>query len=954
MLCQNLEGFHDNVEGTAAAERQAVVRSLFREDRRLNEAQSLLSTVKNRVVRLDPRPAWTEAEYLERQKELVTTIATNTLAIPAGRGLLYFALRYPMLTQKYQISGFNLTCIVKPANNSVGVDKSLFPEEKINWAFFHQGVAGGLAISPHAKGIDTSWILYNKPGDDLSNRHAGFLLALGLNGHLKSVAKWVAFKYLTPKHTMTTIGLLLGLAASYIGTMDSLVTRLLSVHVTRLLPQGAAELNLSRYTQTTGMMGIGLLYCNSQHRGMSEIALSEIEHVDDGKEEDPLRDESYRLAAGFALGLINLGKGGDLRGLQDMRITEKLLTAATATKGVDLVHVFDRSAAGAVVAIALIYMKSGDHIVARKVDVPDTLLQFDYVRPDILLLRTVAKNLILWDEVDPTFEWIKNGLPSQYRSRYQLTGVSELRTRDLPFFPIVAGLCFSLGLRFAGSANVKVRDLLIHYVDQFMRIVRLNVINFDSELARGNARMCMDVVALSCAAVMAGTGDIIVLRRLRALHGRDDANTTYGSHLAAHLAIGALFLGCGTATFGTSNLAVAALLIAFYPLFPANVQDNRSHLQAFRHFWVLATEPRCLVAKDLVTGQTLNVPILIHLKSSSPSALAASPSSSSSSATSSKPTKSKSPKEKDPDQEPVILRRQAPTLLPPLDEILLVKTDAQSLGYWDLTIPFADKPDLINDFKNNQTIYLRRRPAHENTFAATLRALGDASSLASASAAVAGDGGSGGGGGGVGSDPLEWIFSLPSLADLSRAERSLVLNRQLGGGAGGGGVGSGVGEGEGEGATTAVDARLVLRAALDSAGSGSGWCLSRERLLGLRLLFEWAERRGVYVAAAHAQQGGVEAGKGKEKEKVSVAPEEVGKGKRDKGKGKKTSGGAGRGKKKVSLGPSVNVEEGLDSGAAVQEEKGSEVGGNETWSWWLRDSAIEELKGRAWLAGREG
>ncbi|KAL2262989.1 hypothetical protein VTK26DRAFT_8718 [Humicola hyalothermophila] len=979
MLCQNLEGFHDPFEGTDAAERQAVVRSLFREDRRLNEAQSLLSTVKNRVVRLDPRPAWTEAEYLERQKELVATVATSTLAIPAGRGLLYFALRYPMLTQKYQISGFNLTCIVKPANHTVGVDKSLFPEEKINWAFFHQGVAGGLAISPHAKGIDTSWILYNKPGDDLSNRHAGFLLALGLNGHLKSVAKWVAFKYLTPKHTMTTIGLLLGLAASYIGTMDSLVTRLLSVHVTRLLPQGAAELNLSRYTQTTGMMGIGLLYCNSQHRGMSEIALSEIEHIEDEKEEDPLRDESYRLAAGFALGLINLGKGGDLRGLQDMRITEKLLTAATATKRAALVHVLDRSAAGAAVAIALIYMKTGDHIVARKIDVPDTLLQFDYVRPDILLLRTVAKNIILWDEITPTFEWVKNGLPSSFRSRYQLTAVSELRSRDLPFFSIVAGLCFSLGLRFAGSANVKVRDLLIHYLDQFMRIVRLGVLTFDSELTRGNARMCMDVVALSCAAVMAGTGDIIVLRRLRALHGRDDANTTYGSHMAAHLAIGALFLGCGTATLGTSNLAVAALLIAFYPLFPANVQDNRSHLQAFRHFWVLATEPRCLVAKDLVTGQTLNVPILIHLKPSSQSALATI-----SSSTSSKLSKKPSKLPAADREEPVILRRQTPTLLPPLDEILLVKTDAQSLGYWDLTIPFAAKPALLDDFKHNQTIYLRRRPAYENTFAATLRGLGDGSATTALAAGAAGvdaaalSNPTSRGGGGGGGDSLEWVFSLDSLKGLSRPERALVLDRQSPSpfSVGGAGVGAGGGVGEGEGATTAVDARLVLRSALDGAGAGS-W--SRDRLLGLRLLFEWAERRRVYlsgaVSAAVGGDGG-EGGRGKEKQRAAeTAPEEITPANNNnnnnsskaaragKGKGKKTAAGtgsgsgAGRGKKKVSLGPPVDVEEGGTAGgrdaAAGKERNASELGEAEA-SWWLRDSAIEELKGRTWLAGREG
>ncbi|KAK0712634.1 hypothetical protein B0T26DRAFT_856822 [Lasiosphaeria miniovina] len=897
MICQHLDDLHDQVEETNETDRQAVVRSLFRDDRRLNEAQHLLSSTKPRVLRLDAKKDWTEPEYLERQKDLAATVATSTLAIPAGRGLLYYALRHPLLTQKYHIAGFNLTCIIKPANNTVGVDKSLFTEEKMNWAFFHQGVAGGLAISPNAKGIDTSWILYNKPGQDLSNRHAGFLLALGLNGHLKSVAKWVAFKYLTPKHTMTSIGLLLGLAASYIGTMDSLITRLLSVHVTRMLPPGAAELNLSKHTQTTGIMGIGLLYCNSQHRRMSEIMMSEIEFIEDGEEEDPLRDEGYRLAAGFSLGLINLGRGNDLKGLRDMRLTEKLLTIATSTKRVELAHVLDRSAAGAVVAIALIFMKSGDHIVARKIDVPNTILQFDYVRPDILLLRTVAKNIIMWDEINPTFEWIQDALPAAYRPRSRLTNVSKLGSQDMPFFSILAGLCFALGLRFAGSANTKVRDLLVHYLEEFMRIVRTPAGNFDSEVARGNARMCMDTVALSCATVMAGTGDLVVLRRLRALHGRDDPNTTYGSHLAAHLAIGALFLGCGTATFSTSNLAIAALIISFYPLFPASVQDNRSHLQAFRHFWVLATDPRCLVARDLVTGQPLNVPVLIELKPNSPTAVATVGNTTSSSTS----------------REAVSFRKQTPCLLPPLEDVRHVSTDASSMGFWNITIDFESSPHIIEDFRKNQSVYLRRRPAHESPFPATLRALGG-SDLAGMNLGAR--------------DPLEWLFTLDALKDLTHAERSLVLDR----------VGSGGGVGEGEGASTAVDARLVLRSGLE------GW--SRDRLLGLRFLFEWADRRSVLVdrpAEKAAATGLFGLADDAGQDDSSVAASNNKRARKGKAKAVAKTPEAKKGKKKVTVQTNAEDTAARDAKPEVAE---TDVG------WWLKDSTIEELKGQAWLTGR--
>lgn len=868
-------------------ERLAVVRLLFKDDRRLHEGQRLLLTNKARIVRLDAQAGWSESEYLEKQKELATTMATSTLATPSGRGLLNYGLNFPLLTQKFHIGGINLNCVVKPTNVTVGMDKALFTEDKVNWAFFHQGVAGGLSISPHAKGIDTSWILYNKPEQDLSHRHAGFLLALGLNGHLKTVAKWVAFKYLTPKHTMTSIGLLLGLAASYIGTMDSLITRLLSVHVTRMLPRGSAELNLSKHTQTTGIMGIGLLYCNSQHRRMSEIMMSEIEHIEDENEEDPLRDEGYRLASGFALGYINLGKGADPKGLHDMRLAEKLLTIATSTKRVELVHVLDRSAAGAVVAIALIFMKSEDQIMARKIDVPDSILQFDYIRPDILLLRTVAKNLILWSKIQPEFKWIRSSLPPEYRLRYRLKNVSKLQSKDLPFLSIVAGLCFAIALRFAGSANTKVRDLLIHYLDEFMRLVRSPSSSFDVEMARSNVRMCMDLVALSCATVMAGTGDIVLLRRLRSLHGRDDSSTTYGSHFAAHIAIGAVFLGRGTTTFGTSNLAIASLLVAFYPLFPASIQDNRAHLQAFRHFWVLATEARCLVTKDFATGQPMSVPVVIWLKPSSPSAMSRLETSKRGSSVAADTR----------DALPVALRRQTPCLLPPLEDIASVHTDASAQGYWDLGIDFDRRPHLAESFRSNQSLFLRRRPAYDRPFQATVLALGRDALLPGTAAAQGSDF----------RNPLQWVFRLPALRNLTHTESALVLDRF----------------GEGASATTVVDIRLALEASTD------GW--SRDRLLGLRLLFDWADSRSQRLVVGPSK---------------SEAPrhDRSSDNARTRGKGKEKRVNGKRGKKKVE------VEEAHDENEAGPLVQASAEGP----MWWMRDNIIEMLKGSAfWLAGRE-
>lgn len=91
----------------------------------------------------------------------------------------------------------------------------------------------------------------------------------------------------------------------------------------------------------------------------------------------------------------------------------------------------------------------------------------------------------------------------------------------------------------------------------------------------------------------------------------------YGFTMAIHMAIGFLFLGSGKYTFSTSNLSIASLLIALYPRFPDSPQDNRYHLQALRHFYVLAIENRLLQSVDIETGELVSVPLEIEYTKSS-------------------------------------------------------------------------------------------------------------------------------------------------------------------------------------------------------------------------------------------------------------------------------------------------------------------------------------------------
>jgi anaphase-promoting complex subunit 1 len=708
LICHSAEQI-DRLIANPNSDRMAVSRLIFTQDHRFTEAVHMIEPARTAVAECIPEPDWSDAQVLEAQQTVQQWVMTRTFSLSPGLAFAHYDSRFPVLSEKFYIHGYSLLCVMKPSNHTISADSSSFTEERYSWAWFHSGVAAGLSISKRAPGIDSSWIVFNRPVD-LNNRHAGLLLALGLNGHLKSMAKWLAFKYLTPKHTMTSIGLLLGLSAAHIGSMDTLVTRLLSVHVTRMLPPGAAELNLSPLTQTAGLMGIGLLYYNTQHRRMSEVMLSEIENMeveDTSTGTEPVRDESYRLAAAFALGLINLGQGSDLKGLHDLRIVERLLAIAVGPRPVNLVHLIDQATAGATIAIMLIFLKTGNRAIARKIDIPDTVTQFDFCRPDVLLLRTLAKHMILWDDIQARIEWITRNMPRDFPQKYHtLRELSSLKSEHMPFYNILAGLLWSIGLKFAGSGDLQVRDFLIGYLDQFMRLCRIPALRYDSRLTRNTVRNCQDLVALAAATVMAGTGDLDLFRRLRSLHGRVNPDTPYGSHMAGHMALGALFFGAGCYTFGTNNLAIAALVAAFYPVFPMEVTDNKAHLQAFRHFWVLAAEARCVIPRDTDSNRTINMDLVVRLKDGSNH------------------------------------RIKAPRLLPELNKIAAIST--ANPEYWPVTLDFEGNPAHLATFQKNQTIYVRRRAtleSHTTIFTASL--------LTSNSQRMA-------------HKKAEWLFSLPA------------------------------------------------------------------------------------------------------------------------------------------------------------------------------------------------
>jgi anaphase-promoting complex subunit 1 len=64
------------------------------------------------------------------------------------------------------------------------------------------------------------------------------------------------------------------------------------------------------------------------------------------------------------------------------------------------------TAAGSLIALCLIFLKSNERNVADKISIPNSFSTIENCNPNNILLKVMAKNLIMWDSVGNTKEFI--------------------------------------------------------------------------------------------------------------------------------------------------------------------------------------------------------------------------------------------------------------------------------------------------------------------------------------------------------------------------------------------------------------------------------------------------------------------------------------------------------------------------------------------------------------------
>jgi hypothetical protein len=93
------------------------------------------------------------------------------------------------------------------------------------------------------------------------------------------------------------------------------------------------------------------------------------------------------------------------------------------------------------------------------------------IPPNLLLIRSLSRLLICWSLITPSVAWVTTQVPRKTADNKELEGYDDAvkDSYDLAYYNIVAGVCFAIALKYAGSADHEAETTLIHYYDAFSK-----------------------------------------------------------------------------------------------------------------------------------------------------------------------------------------------------------------------------------------------------------------------------------------------------------------------------------------------------------------------------------------------------------------------------------------------------------------------------------------------------
>ena len=163
-------------------------------------------------------------------------------------------------------------------------------------------------------------------------------------------------------------------------------------------------------------------------------------------------------------------------------------------------------------AFGLYFMKSNSHAAAVCCEQPGTAFLLGSRRPDVSMLYVISRALILWDTMNPTFLWVESQLPAGLIQVIQQLDSLEnvkLPKNNVRFALVdketvqhahanaIAGACFSLGLRYAGTSCRSAYISIQHYLAHFYTLCVACIENEQALGRQSNQLNSNDSIALS-------------------------------------------------------------------------------------------------------------------------------------------------------------------------------------------------------------------------------------------------------------------------------------------------------------------------------------------------------------------------------------------------------------------------------------------------------------------------
>uniref|UniRef100_A0A0N5BEW8 Anaphase-promoting complex subunit 1 n=1 Tax=Strongyloides papillosus TaxID=174720 RepID=A0A0N5BEW8_STREA len=479
----------------------------FPEDIRYQNVLNMLDTSKPVLIQVRTISTMSDSDIREYQEDFLTIAMCKYYTKPFGKAIVKFRTVVPDIYNTFTVDNICVSGKVLPMWTTIDTVNNEANRPYTEWGDFYNGTARGLEIlSADSLYLSSEFLTSVINNQNQKNMHAaaGLVYGLGLNGHINRLNQFVCHEMLTRGDKFFSIALLLGFGASNIGTADQGLFKIMASHLKFLMPPTQLELTIDSTIQASAAVGLGLLFCGRETQELTDKFIKQMCKENYVESDMIVQRYSFSLACGFAVGLINLGKGNHKNSLSlpisdakpsiAHRLLNMLNGGAKESDNSRQIDKFDDcfnvssvpvgarkrlekssqsttnhvrelqncnihlTAHPAAVALGLVYLDSNIEWLDKALRIPDSFYELKNIKPDVIMTRTIARLLIGFRNVKPTKEWAEEQIPLSIRQRFKdITDPSKRGEEDEDivyvhaYFYIYCGALFVQGLKFAST-----------------------------------------------------------------------------------------------------------------------------------------------------------------------------------------------------------------------------------------------------------------------------------------------------------------------------------------------------------------------------------------------------------------------------------------------------------------------------------------------------------------------